>query len=51
VTLSKGVIGSYIGNSLNFEKDGIYYNIGYQNKKISAEKHKEDIIKIAKQML
>lgn len=51
VELSNGVVGNYSGNSLTFEKDGIYYFIGYNNKNISTEQHKKDIIKIANQML
>ncbi|PEL13718.1 hypothetical protein [Bacillus sp. AFS017336] len=51
VKLAGGVIGHYYGNSLTFEKNGIYYEIGYNNKNISPEQHKKDIIKIANQML
>jgi hypothetical protein len=49
--LSKGVVGSFSGNSLTFEKDGVYYFIGYNNKNITAEKHQEHLVKIANQML
>jgi hypothetical protein len=49
--LSDGVIGNYSGNSLIFEKDGIYYDIKYANKSISSDQHKKDIFKIANQML
>ncbi|MFB7140618.1 hypothetical protein ACFCYN_13270 [Gottfriedia sp. NPDC056225] len=51
VKLSGGVIGHYYGNSLTFEKNGIYYEIGYNNKNISSEQHRKDMIKIANQML
>jgi hypothetical protein len=51
VQLSDGVIGNYNGNTLIFEKDGIYYDISYDNKNISPEQHKKDVIKIANQML
>jgi hypothetical protein len=51
VQLSKDVVGNYNGNLLIFEKDGIYYDVSYNNKNISPVKHKKDIIKIAKQML
>ncbi|MDR7074390.1 hypothetical protein [Fictibacillus barbaricus] len=51
VRLSNGVVGNYSGNSLIFEKDGIYYDVSYNNRNISPDQHKKDIIHIAKQML
>lgn len=51
IKLSDGVVGNYNGNTVTFVKDGIYYDISYNNKNISAEQHKKDIIKIANQML
>lgn len=51
VKLSNGVNGQYNGNTLTFEKNGIYYEIGYNNKNILSEQRKKDIIKIANQML
>ncbi|MBS4173159.1 hypothetical protein [Bacillus sp. FJAT-49736] len=50
VKLADGVVGQYNGN-LTFKKNGIYYEIGYNNKNISSEQRKKDIIKIANQML
>ncbi|GGB55575.1 hypothetical protein [Fictibacillus barbaricus] len=51
IKLSDGVVGNYNGNAITFVKDGIYYDISYNNKNISVEQHKKDIIKIANQML
>jgi hypothetical protein len=51
IKLSDGVVGNYNGNTVTFVKDGIYYDISYENKNISTEQHKKDIIKIANQML
>ncbi|WP_129689057.1 hypothetical protein [Gottfriedia acidiceleris] len=51
VKLSDGVIGQYYGNTLTFKKKNIYYEVSYNNKNISSEQHKKDIIKIANQML
>lgn len=51
VQLADDIVGNYKGNSLIFEKDGIYYAIGYNNPNISAEQHKEEMIKMADQML
>ncbi len=51
VQLAKDVVAKFIGNTLFFEKDGIYYTVSYNNKNISSEQHKKDIIKIANQML
>ncbi|MCK6259571.1 hypothetical protein LCY76_23665 [Fictibacillus sp. KIGAM418] len=51
IELSDGVVGNYNGNTVIFEKDGIYYDISYNNKNISSQQHKKDIIKIANQML
>ncbi|CAM3715832.1 hypothetical protein [Mesobacillus thioparans] len=50
VQITKGVAGYYNG-TLSFEKDGIYYNVGYTNPNISEEQIKEDTIAIAEQML
>jgi hypothetical protein len=50
VQLSDGVVGYYNG-TLTFEKDGLFYNIGYSNQNISAEQMKEDTIDMANQML
>lgn len=50
VQIKEGVAGYYNG-SLTFEKDGIYYNIGYYNPSISEEQIKEDTFDIALQML
>lgn len=51
VKLANGIIGSHIGNSLIFEKDGIYYSIAYNNENISDEEHQKQMIEIANQML
>jgi hypothetical protein len=51
IKLSVGVVGNYNGNTVTFVKNGIYYDISYDNKNISSEQHKKDIIKIANQML
>lgn len=48
--LTEGVVGYYNG-TLSFEKDGIYYNIGYTNPNISEEQIKKDTMDIALQML
>ena len=50
VQITEGVTGYYNG-SLSFEKDGVYYNIGYTNPKISEEQIKKDTLDIAIQML
>ncbi|MCM3572457.1 hypothetical protein M3172_04600 [Mesobacillus subterraneus] len=50
VQITEGDVGYYNG-SLSFEKDGIYYNIGYNNPNIPEEQIKEDTIALAKQML
>ena len=50
VQITEGVVG-YYNESLSFEKDGIYYNIGYNNPNIPEEQIKEDTIALAKQML
>ncbi|WLR57441.1 hypothetical protein LC048_11635 [Mesobacillus subterraneus] len=50
VQLTDGVVGYYNG-TLSFEKEGIYYNIGYHNPNISDEQTKKDTIAIANQML
>ena len=50
VQLTEGVVGYYNG-TLSFEKDGIYYNIGYTNPNISQEQIKKDTMDIALQML
>lgn len=51
VKLANGILGNYNGNSLIFEKDSIYYSIGYNNEHISDEEHKKQIIEMANQML
>jgi hypothetical protein len=51
IKLADGVIGNYKGSSLVFEKDGIIYEVSYNNKNISAEQHKKEITDIANQML
>jgi hypothetical protein len=51
VKLTDGVLGNYIGNSLIFEKDGIYYSISYNNENLSEEELKKQIIEMANQML
>lgn len=50
IQITEGVSGYYNG-ALSFEKDGIYYNIGYYNPSISEEQIKEDTFDIALQML
>lgn len=50
VQLTNGVIGNYKGNSLIFEKDELYYGIGYNNENITPEQHKKQMIDIANQM-
>ena len=51
VQLAKDVVAKFTGNTLFFEKDGINYTVSYINKIISSEQHKNDMIKIANQML
>lgn len=51
IELYEGLIGEYIGNSLTFNKDGIFYDISYTNNNIAPEEHKEEIVNIANQML
>ncbi|MBT2636845.1 hypothetical protein [Bacillus sp. ISL-39] len=50
VQITEEVAGYYNG-TLSFEKDGVYYNIGYNNPNISEEQIKKDTISLAKQML
>lgn len=51
VELADGVVGNYKGNSLIFERDGIYYSIAYNNDNISVAELKEHMVGMAKQML
>jgi hypothetical protein len=51
VELADGTVGDYMKGTLVFEKDGIYYSVGYYNPNISEEQIKEDTIDIALQML
>lgn len=51
VELDKGIVGYYNGEGVIFEKDGLYYGIGYDNENITPEQHKIDTINIANQML
>lgn len=53
VNLKNNIKGQIAGNSLSFEKDGIIYNISlaYNATKVSDEKHKNDLIDLANQMI
>lgn len=51
VKLADGTAGDYMKGTLVFEKDGIYYSIGYYNPNISDEQSKKDTIALANQML
>ena len=51
VELADGTIGDYMKGTLVFEKDGIYYSVGYYNPNISEEQSMKDNIAIANQML
>ncbi|ESU33311.1 hypothetical protein G3A_06880 [Bacillus sp. 17376] len=51
VELADGTAGDYMKGTLVFEKDGIYYSVGYYNPKVSDKQLKEDIIDLAGQML
>lgn len=51
VELADGTVGNYMKGSLVFEKDEIYYSVGYYNPNISEEQSKKDTIALANQML
>jgi hypothetical protein len=51
VELADGTTGDYMKGTLVFEKDGIYYSVGYYNPNISDEQAKKDTIALANQML
>ncbi|WP_349409780.1 hypothetical protein [Pseudalkalibacillus sp. SCS-8] len=51
VKINDKVNGAIENNSLTFQTDGILYYISYINKEISEEKHEQELIQLALQML
>jgi hypothetical protein len=51
VKLNKDISAYYLNKTLSFNQDGIFYVILYMNDEISKEKHKEELIDIATQMI
>lgn len=51
VKLKNNVVGKYLGNTVSFQLDYTNYDVVYINKNIPVEHHKEEIIKMANQMI
>lgn len=51
INLDNKVNGHYIGNTLGFQLENVFYNIVYVNKSIPREQHKKELIEIANQLI
>jgi hypothetical protein len=51
VKLKNDVVGKYLGNTVSFQLNDTSYDVVYVNKNIPLEQHKEEIIKMANQMI
>jgi hypothetical protein len=51
IDLKNGVIGQYLGNTISFKLEEVVYDVVYVNKNIPIEQHKEEVIRLANEMI